>query len=131
MMLLPLDACPPHIFVGSLVDLPVALSAVETALTCSRHPFTLTTAVRSTLSLHHQCQLCTALCGFSRSHADSSTGPWDCCYLCTLSLHLSVALIPSTAHPSLLGVFVQDKTLCQGVGGQAMNPRLFASTAQL
>lgn len=69
------------------------------------------------------------LCGCSRSDADASTGPWTRCSPHTLGLHLS--LIPSIAHPSLPGIFVQGKTLCQGVGGQAMNPRIFASPAQL
>lgn len=76
-MLLPLGACPLHISVGSLVDLSVSLTAVETALTCSKHPCTLTATVRSTPSLQRQCQLRTALCGCSRSDADPSTGPWD------------------------------------------------------
>lgn len=65
-----------HIFIGSLVDLPVSLSAVEPSLAASTPPPYCTT-VRSTRSLLHQCQLCTALCGCSRSDADSATGSWD------------------------------------------------------
>lgn len=131
MMLLPLGGCPLHIFVGSLVDLPVSFSAVETGLICSKDPSTLITTVRSTLSLHHQCQLHTALCGCSRSNDDSSTGPW----VSLLSPHPGSPSLcgsePLHSTSPLPGIFVQDRTLCQGVGGQAMSPRGFTSPAQL
>lgn len=124
-----LGTCPFHIFVGSLLDFPVSFGAVDTPLTCSRHPCTLTTTVRSTLSLHHQCQLCRACVAAAGAMLMLPQGPGTRCSLHTLALHLS--LIPFIAHPSLPGIFVQDKTLCQGVGGQAMSPRIFASPAQL
>lgn len=116
---------------GSLVDLPFSLSAVETpSLAASPlHPHY--TPVRSTPSLHHQC---TALCGCSRSDAEPlPQGPGAHCCLYTPGLHFFTSLIPSIAHPSLPGHFVQAKTPCQGVDGQKIHePQDFCpSSAQL